>query len=270
MGNTESKVFMIIGKSYSGKDTLLENILSDKKFCKSLKLERLVRYTNRNMRDGEEDGKTYHFVSEAKCEQFRNNDKAVITSFESKFGLLHYIADLSELKKDKNYILAGDPESIEPYKNILGEDRLVVIYLMPPNWEIFRRFSERDDINDTTLKYKEIYRRFMDDIRKFSQSNDFLAGCHCIIHLGKDYSIDDFKTAIKNHIKTSGFTKTPGLSILLHKGRGYLFNNNYHPHSWVKLSYNEIVNGDIIFANGNLILNTEEEYIKHSENRFLI
>ena len=188
MINTDSKVFMIIGKSYSGKDTLLNEILSDKEFCEKYNLHRLVRYTNRKKRENEVDGETYHFISDSECEKFNYNDEVVITSYKSEFGVLNYITDLTELESDKNYIGISDLESINSYRCLLGA-RLIVICLMPPNWEIFRRFGMRNDVVDSELKYKEICRRFMDDLDKFSRINEYIHDCNCIVVIGRNYFI---------------------------------------------------------------------------------
>ena len=54
------KLFYIMGKSASGKDTIYQRLLRNPEFS----LERLVIYTTRPIRDGELDGREYHFVTE--------------------------------------------------------------------------------------------------------------------------------------------------------------------------------------------------------------
>ena len=51
-------VFLITGKSCTGKDTLLNNIF--KKYPD--KFEKVIPYTTRPIRDGEIDGENYHFI----------------------------------------------------------------------------------------------------------------------------------------------------------------------------------------------------------------
>ena len=245
---------MIIGKSYSGKDTLLEMLLSDEEFCKAFNLYRLVRYTNRKKREGEVEGKTYHFITDNECERFKNNDEVIITSYDSAFGLLHYITDLSELEEDKNYIAVSDLESIESYKCLLGE-RLVVICLMPPNWVLFQRFSKRDDVEDSELKYKEICRRFMDDLRKFYYSlNKCIANCNCIINLNREFSINVIKSAINDFI----IKDYCGTGYILEKDEYHSFNNNYEPTPFKENTY-QMLEGHIGIRDGNISLYTEKE-----------
>jgi len=55
------KIFCIIGKSSSGKDTLYKKIIENGE----LSLLRIVPYTTRPMRSDETDGKEYFFTDEA-------------------------------------------------------------------------------------------------------------------------------------------------------------------------------------------------------------
>ena len=54
------KIFYIMGKSSSGKDTIYENLLGRE----GLSLHPLIMYTTRPIRAGETDGVQYHFVTE--------------------------------------------------------------------------------------------------------------------------------------------------------------------------------------------------------------
>ena len=58
------KIFCLIGKSASGKDTIASQIFSD---CPHIK--RMVSYTTRPIREKEEEGKEYHFVSNSFFEE---------------------------------------------------------------------------------------------------------------------------------------------------------------------------------------------------------
>ena len=54
------KIFCVMGKSASGKDTIYNKILQDD----SLMLSRIIPYTTRPIRDGETQDKDYHFCNE--------------------------------------------------------------------------------------------------------------------------------------------------------------------------------------------------------------
>ena len=55
-----NKIFCIMGKSSSGKDTIYNLIKGEFRFENLLPV---VTYTTRPMRDGEISDKTYHFIS---------------------------------------------------------------------------------------------------------------------------------------------------------------------------------------------------------------
>ena len=52
------KIFCIMGKSATGKDTIYKKILQNSE----LKLRRIVSYTTRPIREGEEEGVEYYFT----------------------------------------------------------------------------------------------------------------------------------------------------------------------------------------------------------------
>lgn len=259
-----SKVFLIIGKSFSGKDTFLSYILESKVFCEKHNLHPLVRYTTRGKRPNEVDGVNYHFITdEYYYENFKDNPESVVTSFKSEFGELHYITDFSKLDKDKNYILQGDPESIRPFKEILGDD-LCVIFLLPPDWVLFERFGDRDDNAEySDKKYQEIQRRYVDDLFKFSRANEFLADVSVIINLGKfvhklkikyhmqNFINNDFDSVIFNSQGTTRIKKWKGCSSVIHL-------------------ISDIKNGIIRICNGGILLNTRDESITIVDSKYKI
>ena len=61
------KIFYIMGKSSSGKDSIYRQLEKDQE----LGLKRLVIYTTRPIRDGEENGREYFFADENKLKEFR-------------------------------------------------------------------------------------------------------------------------------------------------------------------------------------------------------
>ena len=59
------KIYCIMGKSSTGKDTLFKKILGDE----SLSLKTIVPYTTRPVRAGEKNGVEYFFCDEKKVEE---------------------------------------------------------------------------------------------------------------------------------------------------------------------------------------------------------
>lgn len=258
----KSKVFLIIGKSFSGKNTLLNYILDDLEYCKINNIHKLVKYTTRLKRPGEIDGIDYHFIDNDYYEkEFKNNKNAITTSFLSEFGVLHYITDFSKLDESCNYIVDGDPESIQPYREILG-DNLCVIWLMPPDWILFERFYKRNDNTEySDKKYKEIQRRYVDDLIKFSkEANDFIANTTVIINLDEVV----FTRFIKMCMIVFIHHKLE--SVIIGKHNTVMFDNHYIPRKDNTFTEEELLTGTIRFRNGTIIIDTNNKKVLVLEN----
>ena len=67
-------IYCLVGKSGTGKDTVMEQILADK----DLKIEKIVPYTTRPKRENEIEGVNYHYVDIPKMEQILT-DKRIIS-----------------------------------------------------------------------------------------------------------------------------------------------------------------------------------------------
>ena len=251
-----SKVFLIIGKSFSGKDTLLNNIIKDKEFCTNNKLNKTIRYTTRPIRPGEIDGVDYHFINDIEYEEkYKYNPNVVISSFDSIYGNVHYITDLEKLHKDKNYIGTGDIDLINGYKNILDDD-LCVILLLPPDWVLFERFCTRDDsVKSLDEKYKEIHRRYRDELVTFGRLNLELANISCIISVAKDPDMDDIKKYMKN------FINGDSNSVILNPNNNYVFDNHYEYPDFYSFSstYSSVFKDEIILHNRGIVIHHNDE-----------
>ena len=57
-----SKIYIVIGKSATGKDTIFKKLLEEK----DLELKTVVMYTTRPIRVSEADGVEYYFVDQAR------------------------------------------------------------------------------------------------------------------------------------------------------------------------------------------------------------
>ena len=70
------RIFYIMGKSATGKDTVFKELLKRRP-----ELTTVVPYTTRPIREGETDGVEYFFTSSEKLEQFKNSGKIVERSW---------------------------------------------------------------------------------------------------------------------------------------------------------------------------------------------
>ena len=67
------KIFCLMGKSASGKDTIYRQLLINEK----LQLKKIVPYTTRPIRENERDGVQYHFVDEEALNKFEADGKVI-------------------------------------------------------------------------------------------------------------------------------------------------------------------------------------------------
>ena len=67
------KIFCLMGKSSSGKDTIYKMLLENRDFL----LQKIVLYTTRPIRTGEEEGITYHFTDEEGLKNLESQGRVI-------------------------------------------------------------------------------------------------------------------------------------------------------------------------------------------------
>ena len=115
------KLFCIMGKSSSGKDTLYRMLMEDKE----LNLQRVVPYTTRPIRSGETEGKEYHFTTQQEFRRLENEGKVVESRcYHTCHGdWYYYTVDDGEIDfSDKDYLIIGTLESYNKTKEYFGSD----------------------------------------------------------------------------------------------------------------------------------------------------
>ena len=117
------KLFYIMGKSASGKDTIYQKLLENQ----NLHLKRLIIYTTRPIRDGEQDGQEYYFVNEEVFQSLKASGKIIEDrGYETVYGLWRYFtADNMNLER-YDYLGIGTLESYLQLKAYYGKDDEVV------------------------------------------------------------------------------------------------------------------------------------------------
>lgn len=161
------KIFCIMGKSSSGKDTIYKLLLKRE----DLNLEPIVLYTTRPIRDNEIDGEEYHFVDESKLRELENAGKVIeCRCYDTVFGPWYYFTaadDQVDLDK-KDYMAIGTVDSFVSFKDFYGEDKVVPIYIEVEDGIRLSRALNREMSQDKP-KYEEMCRRFLADQQDFSQ-----------------------------------------------------------------------------------------------------
>lgn len=167
------KIYYLMGKSSSGKDTLYKEILH-----KIPELQTLILYTTRPIREGERDGVEYHFVSEEILKQFEEEGKIIEKrTYDTVYGQWKYATiDDGQINLDENdYLMIGTLESYIKTKEYYGNENLIPLYIEVEDKERLMRAIVREQQQDHP-GYEEVCRRFLADQKDFSEDNLKKAG----------------------------------------------------------------------------------------------
>ena len=162
------KLFYIMGKSSSGKDTIYKRLMEQMPQMKTI-----VPYTTRPIREGETDGVEYFFVDEDRLEELREAERVIeARSYNTKCGIWTYFtADDGQIALDKyDYLVIGTVESCQALKDYFGEGYVVPIYIEVEDGLRLSRALERER-KQVSPQYAEMCRRFLADAEDFSEAN---------------------------------------------------------------------------------------------------
>ena len=168
------KIFYIMGKSASGKDRIYSILSKDE----SLGLKRLVLYTTRPIRAGEENGREYYFTDENKLEEFRKTNRLIESrAYHTVHGIWTYFtADDGQIELwQYDYLVIGTIESYYALKEYFGDDVMVPLYIEVEDGLRLSRALERERAQ-LKPQYAELCRRFLADAEDFSEENLERAG----------------------------------------------------------------------------------------------
>lgn len=164
-----SRIFYIMGKSASGKDTIYKNLLE-----RIPGLKTIIPYTTRPIRDGEVNGVEYFFTTREELEQFRREEKLIEErTYETICGPWSYFTvDDGQFNRSGQgiYLMIGTLESYERTRDYFGNEYLSPIYVEVDDRERLLRSIERERYQEVP-KYKEVCRRFLADEEDFKEEN---------------------------------------------------------------------------------------------------
>ncbi|MEE1314813.1 MAG: guanylate kinase [Faecalimonas sp.] len=160
-----SKIFYLMGKSASGKDTIYKKIKE-----KLPELSPIVLYTTRPIRENEREGVEYHFVDEEKLRELQKAGKVIeLRAYDTVHGVWKYFTvDDGQFAAEQNYVAIGTLESYKGLRDYLGEDCLIPIYIEVDDGLRLARALERERAQGQP-KYEELCRRFLADAADFSE-----------------------------------------------------------------------------------------------------
>jgi len=193
MRRNMNKIFYIMGKSATGKDTIYSKILQK---CDWLKP--IVLYTTRPMRDNEIDGITYHFCDSKRIEKLAEMGRVIESrTYNTDIGDWTY-ATVYNFESGVNYISIGTLQSfimLKEYFQKNMEFKVVPIYLEVSDRTRIERAVNREN-NQSNPNYKELCRRFLKGVDDFSPERIEEAG------INKIYITEDSEECLIEIMKT--------------------------------------------------------------------
>lgn len=163
------KIFYIMGKSSSGKDTIYQRLLKNN----SLMLKNIILYTTRPIRANEVDGVAYHFVNEEILEAVKSIGKLIeLREYHTFYGIWKYFTVYDEQidLENNNYLMIGTLESYIKTKKFFGEEKIVPLLIELDDGVRLQRALDREKLQENP-GYEEMCRRFLADTADFSEES---------------------------------------------------------------------------------------------------
>ncbi len=186
------KLFAFMGASGSGKSTIQH----------SLPLRFLTHYVTRELREGEIDGYHVIHISKEEFEKKWEHGSKIRTRTEyagNLYGAPHYsILDIASGKIPYHATVTAD--SVKQFKDLLGEENVVVIYIKPPEIQVLknRMLSRGDKLEDVDKRIAHIYsakefenERHADYVVVNDKLETAIAQVHTIIQI--ELGVDDLE-----------------------------------------------------------------------------
>lgn len=153
-------MLVICGKAGAGKDSIIKRLLE-------FGMDKVVCYTTRPMRDGEEDGKSYHFISD---DEFRRLNSEGFFAESITYPTVHGFWSYGSCRVDykDNSIFIGTPTSVKA-ANL--EDYPVFLITAPDAERIDRQLDRGDNPMEVMRRLRTDEADFKDFKPRYTISN---------------------------------------------------------------------------------------------------
>lgn len=164
-------ILILIGKTASGKDKTVSELVPKHGFKK------VITYTTRPMRKGEEQDITYHYISEEEFKQkIEDGFFAEWKSYDTEFGTWYYGSALEDLEKaDDKSVIILTPEG---YRDVVEKlsNKPAAIYIYANNATLKKRLLKRgDDKNEAQRRLEhdnEDFKGIENEVDRIVYNND--------------------------------------------------------------------------------------------------
>lgn len=171
------KIVFFIGKSGSGKDTFLMKSLE------IYQVEPIVLLTTRPMREGEVNGREYHFISDEKMNLLQKKDLLIERrDYNTVHGIWSYATGMEAINLyDYNYLTANTWQGYSQFLKYYSKESLAPIYFELDDGVRLERALMREKKSGNG-KYAEMCRRYLADEADFTKE---------MLNIYKPYIIDN-------------------------------------------------------------------------------
>lgn len=163
------RIYYLLGKSATGKDTLYKEILKRRP-----KLRTVTMYTTRPIREGETDGVEYFFTGREELERQLASGKVIESrTYQTIAGpWTYYMVDDGQfdVADDESCLMIGTLESYEKMCAYFEAGKMVPVYIEVPDGIRLLRAVKREE-NQKRPNYREVCRRYLADEKDFSEEN---------------------------------------------------------------------------------------------------
>ena len=163
------RIYYLLGKSATGKDTLYKEILKRRP-----KLRTVTMYTTRPIREGETDGVEYFFTGREELERQLASGKVIESrTYQTIAGpWTYYTVDDGQfdVADDESCLMIGTLESYEKMCAYFEVGKLAPVYIEVPDGIRLLRAVKREE-NQKKPNYREVCRRYLADEKDFSEEN---------------------------------------------------------------------------------------------------
>lgn len=178
----KKKTLVIIGRMGSGKTSIRDHLVS-------LKINPIMEYTDRPMRENEKDGVDYVFLSkEEMLDKINQNEFICCSKYNATFGEVHYAIRSEDFKP--NSVLATNPDNLKILMNSDLKDELYVVLIATD------KETRRSSLMNRGDDPEEISLRMESEEKQFGNIEQYLDDIFC--NAGFKYTVADMAERILN------------------------------------------------------------------------